>query len=416
MYRFVIEVPALINNKGDAAIFQGNVFALTKHFPGSKIYVCYSKPIEHKDFFNNNLSVCNRLFDHIEQRNCPKFFKLIEFIFKIFQYLTWIKFKRIPIDKHAKSIFNLYQKSDIIIFTGGMYIGGSSLLNQKALIYIYLAKKLKKKVCLSGVTIRPPNKFFIKILMKKILKKVDLITARDPITIEVIDSLKIRTPKMLTADYAFLLENESIDLNHTLLDKLNIPKQHKVRIGISMKQFSKIEISDKKFENYKRKMVKGIETLIKKLDAIIFLFPMDTSILSDDRKIANSVKKMVEKTIRERIFVINEDCSIEELKSMIGTMDVFIATRFHAIIFAISMGVPTISLSSVQKNLGLMKLLGLHEWILDFENFLPEQLVEMIEKIIENREIISETIKNQIPTLKEKAWSNVTMLENLLKK
>jgi len=416
MYKFVIEVPALVNNKGDAAIFQKNVFALTKHFPGSKIYVCYSKPIEHKDFFKNNISVYNRLFDHIEQRNCPMFFKLIELIFKTLQYLTWIKFKGIPIDKNAKSIFDLYQKSDIIIFTGGSYIGGSSLLNQKALIYIYLAKKLKKKVCLSGVTISPTNKFFIKILMKKILKKVDLITAREPITIEVLESLKIRTPKVLTADYAFLLENESIDLDNTLLDKLNIPKQNKVRIGISMKQFSKFEISDRKFENYKRKMVKGIEILIKKFDAIIFLFPMDTSILSDDRKIANSVKKMVEKTIRERIFVINEDCSIEELKSMIGTMDVFIATRFHAIIFAISMVVPTISLTYAQKHLGLMKMLGLNEWLLDFENFLPEQLVELTEKIIENREIICEKIKNQIPILEEKAWSNVILLENLLKK
>lgn len=415
-YNFILEVPSNINNKGDAAIVRGNLTALLHKFPTSKIIICYSKHHEHKHFFNKDQKTSNRLFDNIENRKVPLFFKMLVLIFKSFQYLIWIKFKRIPIDEQAKNIFNLYENSDIIIYTGGGYLGGPYWSLSSVLLPIYFAKKLKKKVCLTGVTIEPPKNFLLRILIKKILNKIDLITAREPFTIEVLNSLKIKSLKFLTADYAFLNENGSKENGYELLDKLKILNTNSIRIGISLKQFPKSEISTQNLEIYQRKITKAVELLLKKFDSIILFFPFDITPTQDDRIIANSIVKILDKPLQERVFLLNDNYSTEDIMSMISTMDVFIATRFHSIIFAVSMEIPTISLPYMQKNHGLMKMLKLDDWMLNFPNFTSEQLVEYVSKILENKEQVKSILKNRLITIRKDAYSNITAIEVLLKK
>jgi len=413
LYTFTIDAPGNIENKGDAAILSGNIFAINKEFPGSKIIILNRNAEELRDLLPKNIDVHYRMFDDVMMKKIPSFLKLLEIIAKSFMYLLWMRSNKIPIDERARIIFNIYKKSDFIIYTGGGYLGGP-YRSINILIPIYLAKKLGKNVCLTGITIEKPKNKIIKSLIKFVLNKVEFITLREPLSFDVIESLKIKTPKYLTADYALLLGNESKDLGANMLDKEGITNNKKIKIGISMKEIPKSEISNIEFELYKKKLATAVEMILNKLDAIIVFFPIDVSSLQDDRKTANSVMKIVEKRFHKRIFTLNGDYQIEQIKAMIGSMDVFIATRFHSTVFAVSMGVPTISLPYMQKNLGFMKMLSLEKWILPFKTFSPTQLADLTVEIFKQGDKVKKIMEKNITKLKDSAVANVKYVKKFL--
>jgi len=61
LYTFTIDAPGDIKNKGDAAILSGNILAINKEFPGSKIIILNRNIEEQRDLLQKNIDVHNPL-------------------------------------------------------------------------------------------------------------------------------------------------------------------------------------------------------------------------------------------------------------------------------------------------------------------------------------------------------------------
>ena len=78
----------------------------------------------------------------------------------------------------------------------------------------------------------------------------------------------------------------------------------------------------------------------------------------------------------------------QELKHVIGQCDVFIGSRMHACIAALSQGVPAVSLAYSDKFLGVMASLELDEVVADLRAATREQVLECVGHALEHREAL----------------------------
>jgi len=410
--KIILNTAYRMSNLGDAVITKIMIEGIKKKFSASKISIFCSNPSSDSDFFSKYSNVYGDLYS-IEEFKVPKFLIAINFIIKTLSYLIWLKLKGFPINLKAKKKFKLLEESDIIIYAGGGYLGGTYNLFP-TIITLYLSKKLGKKVYLSGITIEPPRSFLSKYLIHTVLDSIDLITVREPISMKVLNELKISTKKFLTSDYAFLLkclnENESNDL----FQRLSISKDNTIKIGLSLMELDTLKAHHtvNEVNSYENSIIKAMELILKKTNCIIYLFPFQRDKKVNDLSICKNVKNNLG-LFSNRIKIINENFSPEQIKTIIGFMDIFIGTRFHSLVFALSQKVPTIAIGYKQKNIGLMQMINLEEWLLDF-SFNGEQLAEKALKLLDNRKKIIMKISEKIPDLEMNAQRNFELIHELI--
>jgi polysaccharide pyruvyl transferase WcaK-like protein len=83
-----------------------------------------------------------------------------------------------------------------------------------------------------------------------------------------------------------------------------------------------------------------------------------------------------------------------ELKACYGLMNLFIATRFHSGIFAMSGGVATLFIGYNPKTKGFLKAVGLDQLGLDINNLESNQLWELLFSTWKNRQTIAEKTRS----------------------
>ena len=415
MPNFVIHFAHSFSNKGDNAMISSLLQGINEFHPQSKIFLlCKKKEVE-KNNFMSNVKLYDNLFPNYETK-LPKFLQMFVGVFKTLWYVLWIKFNSIPIDNNAKRILNIHRESDIIIFGGGGYLGGPYRSLSGILVPIFLTKQLGCKVYLTGITIEFPKNFLLRNLIRWVLNKVDLITVREPLSIEVLKSIDVKVKTLLTADLAFMLKSKPSDLGQELLKQKGFTKKGNITIGINLRQNSSSEeIPPDIFISYKETMKKFIESLLEKIDCTIVLIPIDTSHYQDDRIINQSVKKLVSDSLQDRIFAVRDDFSLEETMSIIGSMDILIGTRFHSNVFSIMSGTPFISIIYMQKNLGLMKMMGLEEWAINISELETKLLLEKTQKLIQSSDKVKKLIRYNVTQLQKASLMNILLIDELLK-
>jgi polysaccharide pyruvyl transferase WcaK-like protein len=73
------------------------------------------------------------------------------------------------------------------------------------------------------------------------------------------------------------------------------------------------------------------------------------------------------------------------LKHIIGSCDLFIGSRMHACIAAVSQGVPAVSLAYSEKFAGVMETVGLRELVADLRTLNVNQIKEVVESSLTKR-------------------------------
>jgi colanic acid/amylovoran biosynthesis protein len=91
------------------------------------------------------------------------------------------------------------------------------------------------------------------------------------------------------------------------------------------------------------------------------------------------------------------------LKSVYGRMDVFIGTRMHSNIFALSEGVPCLAIGYMHKTRGIAEMAGMSEWVLDIDDVTSGALIEKLEELWQVRQAVRQALCKILPSLAEQA-------------
>jgi len=91
------------------------------------------------------------------------------------------------------------------------------------------------------------------------------------------------------------------------------------------------------------------------------------------------------------------------LKALYGMMDIFIGSRMHSNIFALSEGVPVIAIGYQHKTRGIAQIAGLERWVLDIQEVSPQTLIAKLDELWAEREAVREHIRHRLPGLCQQA-------------
>ncbi|RKD30078.1 polysaccharide pyruvyl transferase CsaB [Thermohalobacter berrensis] len=320
---------------------------------------------------------------------------------------------RKPLDTKKNYNINAINRFSVIEVIRGLYncdmliSGGGSLLQDitstRSLIYylalIFIAKFFRKNVVIYANGIGPIKKRINKLLTKKVLNNVDLITVRDYNSQKTLKEIGVENKNVhVTSDPVFTLQLASEKRIFQILKEEGIPTD-KPLIGVAVREWK----NNKKLREV---ISRAIDYLNDNYNVNIVLLPMH---YPNDLKISKEIKKLA----KTKCYIISKKYSVEDVMGIINKLEIIIAMRLHSLIYAATQAVPMVGIVYDPKVKGFLDQVGL-ETGCNVDDLEVVDLCTIIDDVWNNRKQIKNKLIKVKKELKEKAYDNVKMVMKLL--
>ena len=286
--------------------------------------------------------------------------------------------------------------------------------NLFALLNIWYATMTKKPVIVCSATIGPYKNKFLRRVAKHVLNKVNIITLREEYSQDYLQSLGVDKPDIyLSADLAFLMEPPNKEKIPLMLESMNITLDDRPLVGIAP---TAMMHSALKQPQYIQLIAELTDFLIEDLNATI-IYVTNTY---QDAPITQNIYQKVKNKHKVRILPFNVSAS--ETKGIIGICDVFICSRFHALVASTSLAVPSLGIVAYSQNKfhGIVgKMMGQEDYLLDVDDAFEYKafLVELKSKAKDlwmNQNLVTENLKERTKIVRERTLLNGMLIKELI--
>lgn len=297
------------------------------------------------------------------------------------------------------NIFKLYfvlRKSKLFVSGGGSLI--QDVTSSRSLFFyvftLYLAKKLGCKVIMFGCGIGPISRPINRSLSGRVMNKyVDVITVRDHLSKQELASLGVVKPLIeVSADPAINLITEP-DNAHKIFVAEDIPLQGKY-ICLALRNW---KLFDKNQE-----IAQACKYMYSKYGYTTIFFPME---YPKDLVAAEKVSQLLDIPH----YTLHNRYPTEQVIAFMSKMNLVLAMRLHALIFAAANYVPVVGISYDVKVSGFMEYIASSSYI-ELEDVTEESIIKAMEESFNNRELIIKATN----VLKEKESVNKYQVTRLL--
>ena len=325
--------------------------------------------------------------------------------------------------RHEK--LNLYNESDIILDLGGDNLSVPlqtrnirfkirrnvlGILGHTYLFILFLL--LKKKIVIYAQTIGPlgPLKSYVRYL----LNKMSLITVREEESLRYVRNIGInKVPVYLTADPAFTLPVASSSYVDETLDSLDV-KSNTPIVGICLSS----ETARYHAEASESDLVSVFSTLcdhiVERYKIQILLIPFSTweGHGGDDRKIARKIWEL--SNYKNMVKLIQQRFDPRLTKGIISRCSVFIGSRGHSMMIALSSCIPTIAIGHNPKYYGIMKMAGQEKYVFKAEEITYEKLLSAFNNVWDQQNDIKNELSVKLPEIQDLSYLNAKLVKDLL--
>ena len=300
-------------------------------------------------------------------------------------------------------IYFMLKKTSLLICGGGSLI--QDLTSTRSLIYylhiIKTAVKARTKVMLYANGVGPVRLEKNRQRTKNILNKVNLITLRDTSSLEILEELGVDKPKItVTADAAFSLNTAD---NRGVLDILRA-------VGLADAEEKYFCIAIRKWKYLKDGFERDIAAFA---DYIYEAYGLRALFVSMQPSVDGEISRRVISLMKTKAAYAESTLALDDLLAVIKGAEFVLAMRLHTVIYAAMTGAPSIGLVYDPKVNGQMETFGQKTYA-DIKDFDVETLKSFADKIILNREEISQSLRETSAALSEKSFENAKLAVNLL--
>ncbi len=288
--------------------------------------------------------------------------------------------------------------SDLLISGGGSIF--QDVTSARSLPYyisvVALAKLLGKPVIFYAQGVGPINRTSSKMLMRLVGNRVDLITLRDQESSRFLFQLGVtRPPLLVTADPVFALHPDAADEDkiERLLAARGLASQPLV--GVAVRKWQALE-------GYQEHLARLLDDLSVRGYKVIFI-PMA---YPDDVAESHRVSSMMQMGS----YVLDENLHSQEHLALIDRLDLMIAMRLHALIFAANRGIPMAGISYDPKVDAFLSSFNLQPLS---DNYL--EMKAQVDRLLADTDIQTE-ISRQAEEMRGKSAQNARLALSLIKK
>lgn len=395
-------------NKGDAGIILSMIDSMKRNIPNCQIRIKTRFPDVDKTAYNAPVS--EAVHNIIVGDHTSKFEKL---------KLAWDMYKILKKNNGKPAVADPdYEWADVVVSCGGGFLltHGFSVMTVQHLVQLKIAFDYQKPVIIYSQSIGPLYNKVIAQWTKEILDKVDKIFVREKISEKLLQEMNVQAPIEVVPDSAFSMDLVQSDFVDEVVDFIK-KESNGPLVGITVRDWKFPEVNDSDF--HRKKYIKSIQAAIQHLEtkygAKVLLMPqvLGPNAFNDDRNISREILNGMSNTKAQ---LIDIDFHPRELKYFYSKMDMFIGTRMHSNIFALSSGIPTVAINYEHKTRGIMELLDLKEYVIDISAITPEDLIAAADKCWNNRNRLRHHLEMRIPGVIFDAQLPAMYLKQLMKK
>lgn len=307
-------------------------------------------------------------------------------------------------------------EADVLLDQGGItFVDG----REKFLIYnvasILPALNLKTPVVKCAQALGPFKNPINRLAAKIYLPKMRAIVSRGAITHEYLETLNLDNVTA-GADYAFSLDltkDETASAKKKFSKPANFSDRTIVGLSPSVVMQKKI---DAKGGDYAQEMIDFVNYLTGAGYGVVLV---PHSVRSNTDKTHNNDMPLC-KTIyseikdEQQVMFLDEELSSQELRYWIGETDIFVASRFHAMVSSLATSVPTLVIGWSHKYKEVLDMFELSEWAFGGDKLSHAHLVNEFNRLVENKKKVEARLKKHLPEVKKRSAVQVDVIKEVV--
>jgi colanic acid/amylovoran biosynthesis protein len=401
-------------NNGDAAILSAQLDQLRHKFPQAQFQILSVDNIEAGYKFDGTPVSNALMFEAVSSANSrPK--KLVLAVTMMICTAIWaMLFRsvhiRLPLPAPWRAPLRIMSESDLQVCVGGGYLRAkkdtvSTLMLLLLFHQIWLARTLGKPVMLYAQSFGPYPKRIQYKLAAAGLRYATLILVREANSRDLLARMGLADGHVIQVpDSAFLF---SPDLCFDPWPLIGERQSGEQIVGVTARAW----LPGAGQHAYERAMAEFIDRLSRGPGVKVVVIPQVTATEQndDDRVVGRRIRELIGSD--SNVVFVEQQLTHYEIKAIFACLDYLVGTRFHSVIFALTAGVPALAIEYEHKTSGIMRDLGLEDWVLHIEDVTADRLAALFSGLMCRHDDYLEQLHKVLPGYLESARTSVDLIK-----
>lgn len=300
------------------------------------------------------------------------------------------------------AVISAIRDADLLISGGGSLLQDITSARSAAYYFglMLIAELCRAPFMIYAQGIGPITRSVTKLQMRTLLNRARLISVRDEDSANLLLLLGVKKPPIyVTADPSFALEPAEDDEARRILGEAQVP-EGKPLLGVAVRHWS---VS----ESWPDVLARGISDAAAQLGATPVFIPMHQP--GDVALSENITKRLTVPSV-----ILRTQLTPSQAKAIVGQMDVMLAMRLHALMFAAAQGTPAVAMTYDPKVTAFANSFSENMPVIDARETTADEITRTIIDAWANREDIRSALYAKLPELRRKAVRNTCLALSLL--
>lgn len=117
----------------------------------------------------------------------------------------------------------------------------------------------------------------------------------------------------------------------------------------------------------------------------------------------------------DRMLFVDRELTSQQLRWLIGQCDLFVASRFHAMVSSLAMAVPTVVIGWSHKYREVLEMFEVEEWAFGSEQLSPAYLLQRFDELAAQRDDVKARLDRNLPTVKATSRAQADLIADVLR-
>lgn len=260
-------------------------------------------------------------------------------------------------------------------------------------------------------TLGPYKKWYVRLFSNVVFKHIDYIICRGQMSYDYTKSYMPKNNIYNLPDAAICLQGIDDFQVSELLREWNLGPNGYIALGPSFVMRDYL-----KNDEYVEMIAEVIGFLHKKCALPMLLVPhswkhskrIGVDSVNEDYSVCCEIKEKIGDKIQ--CTIVDHELTAREFKSIIGNAYIAIGSRYHFLIASLSSGIPSMALGWSHKYRELFAEFGLADFVIEHHEMTSKRVIDMAEKLLEERESVYKLINDKLPDVKNRSAENAALI------